>query len=279
MSNDEDRHLKRFAKNQAPRLAGIVRNLEKRLLEELILKDGPIGAKEIKFVCQESSRDYNHLSNVLYKTLKRFTLWNGSDDFSLRRQDILGRLLVSRFENQIEGRSDDGIYAGALPRFAVVGILDAFRGLIGTEIFDELRQEVNHIHARILENHEDDEDDETDIPWDEFYHDPQSAICVLRMVSRLASRFQKYEKRKRWMIDYINVHVSPDEDDDDPSHTNWKFSNMHFANVMNAFVQDARNMMSNTKNYSNLQNHFSDDEIVCIQQFLDKLSGEVLAAA
>ena len=76
------------------------------------------------------------------------------------------------------------------------------------------------------------------------------------------------------MIDYINVHVSPAEDDTDPSHTNWKFSSMHFSNIMNAFVQDARNMMSSTKSYSTLQNYFSESEITTMQQFIDKLTSE-----
>lgn len=274
MSNDEDPRLKRFAKSQAPRLASVVRDLEKRLLDELILRNGPIGEQEIKFICQESARDYERLSMVLYKTLKRFSTWDESNDFSHRRQNILGRLLVSRFENQIEGRSDMGIYGGALPRFAVTGILDAFKGLIGSEIFDELRHEVTHIHAAILENNE---DNEAGAVWDEFYRHQQSIICVLRMVSRLADKFKKYDKRKKWMIDYINVHVSPDDDDTDPSHTNWKFSNMHFTSIMNAFVQDARDMMSDTKKYAKLQNHFSEDEIACIEQFIDKLSAEATA--
>ena len=236
MSKDDDRRLKRFAKSQAPRLTGVVRDLEKRLLDELILKNGPIGEQEIKFICQEYAQDHDRLSEILFKSLKRFTLWDGTDDFSQRRKDILGRLLVSRFEDQIEGRSQVGIYGGALPRFAVSGILNAFRGLIGSEIFDELRQEVTHIHARILEKVD---DDEGSSPWDLFYRDPQAVICVLRMVARLADRFEKYEKRKKWMIDYINVHVSPADDDTDPSHTNWTFGRMHFANIMNAFVQDA----------------------------------------
>ncbi|MBT6179129.1 MAG: hypothetical protein HOI23_17935 [Deltaproteobacteria bacterium] len=274
MSHDEDPRLKRFAKSQAPRLASIIRDLEKRLLDELILRNGPIGEKEIKFLCQESARDYDRLSSVLYKTLKRLNSWDDDNDFSHRRQNILGRLLVSRFENQIEGRSEMGIYGGALPRFAVTGILDAFKGLIGSEIFDELRHEVTHIHAAILENNE---DSEAGAVWEEFYNNQQSIICVLRMVSRLAQRFQKYDKRKKWMIDYINVNVSPSEDDTDPSHTNWKFSNMHFTSVMNAFVQDARNMMGNTKSYAKLQNHFSEEEITGIGSFIDKLSAEVTA--
>ena len=274
MSNDEDPRLKRFAKNQAPRLASIVRELEKRLLDELILRNGPIGEQEIKFICQESARDYERLSSVLYKTLKRLSTWDESNDFSHRRQNVLGRLLVSRFENQIEGRSDMGIYGGALPRFAVTGILDAFKGLIGSEIFDELRHEVLHIHAGILE---DNEDHEAGAVWEEFYKHPQSIICVLRMVSRLAEKFKKYDKRKKWMIDYINVHVAPGDDDTDPSHTNWKFSNMHFTSIMNAFVQDAKDMMSDTKKYSKLQNHFSEDEISCMEQFIDKLAAEATA--
>ena len=275
MSKDEDRRLQRFARSQAPRLTGIVRDLEKRLLDELILKNGPIGAQEIKFICQEYAQDYERLSEILYKSLKRFISWDGTDDFAHRRKDILGRLLVSRFENQIEGRSNVGIYGGALPRFAVTGILDAFRGLIGSEIFDDLRPEVTHIHARILEQLSDEEETS---PWEAFYRDPQSVICVLRMVARLADRFQKYEKRKKWMIDYINVHVSPADDDLDPSHLNWKFGPMHFTNVMNAFVQDAKDMMSSTKNYSTLQNHFSEAEITVIQQFIDKLSADTPAA-
>jgi len=274
MSHDEDPRLKRFAKSQAPRLASIIRELEKRLLDELILRNGPIGEKEIKFLCQESARDYDRLSSVLYKTLKRLNSWDADNDFSHRRQNILGRLLVSRFENQIEGRSEMGIYGGALPRFAVTGILDAFKGLIGSEIFDELRHEVTHIYAAILENNE---DSDAGAVWEEFYNNQQSIICVLRMVSRLAQRFQKYDKRKKWMIDYINVNVSPSEDDTDPSHTNWKFSNMHFTSIMNAFVQDARNMMGNTKSYAKLQNHFSEEEITGIGAFIDKLSAEVTA--
>lgn len=276
MTKEEDRRLQRFAKSQAPRLTGIVRDLEKRLLDELILKNGPIGEQEIKFICQEYAHDYDRLAQVLYKTLKKFSTWDGDEGFNQRRKNILGRLLVSRFENQIEGRSNMGIYSGALPRFAVTGILDAFRGLIGTEIFDELRHEVTHIHARILE---DLEEDEGSAPWEAFYRDPKSIICVMRMVSRLADRFQKYEKRKKWMIDYINVNVSPADDDLDPSHTNWSFSSMHFSNVMNAFVQDARDMMSSTKNYSVLQNHFSDAEITSMQQFIDKLAADMPVAA
>ena len=91
MSHDEDPRLKRFAKSQAPRLASIIRELEKRLLDELILRNGPIGEKEIKFLCQESARDYDRLSSVLYKTLKRLNSWDDDNDFSHRRQNILGR--------------------------------------------------------------------------------------------------------------------------------------------------------------------------------------------
>ena len=272
MSSEDERRMKRFARQRATTLSVIVREVEERLLSEVIHRDGPIGEKEIRFACEQTANDLDLLESASYKLIRRFSLWDENSEYRSKRRDILGRLLVSRFEDQIEGRGAGSIYGGALPRFAIAGILGAIRGLIGTEIFDELQTDVTKIHNRLADGYEDSNAKEV---WADLYEDPQAILCVVRMISRLAARFKKYDKRKRWTIEYVNVHVSPDINDSDPSHATWRFTRLHFSNIMNAFVRDARIMLNDTHGYQRMQEYFSDDEIRDMQLFIDQLATEI----
>ena len=135
MSEEKDRRMRRFAKGHARKLAPLINTLEQRLIQESVEHDGPIDAKDIKAICSTMARDYNVLGRFIYQLLKLYDGWDGKGDFRHQRKDILGRLLVHQFEGLIEGKHPKGVYGGALPRFGISGILRAFRGLVGTEIF------------------------------------------------------------------------------------------------------------------------------------------------
>ena len=134
MTEDKDRRMKRFAKGHARKLAPLINTLEQRLIQETIEGGSPINAKEIKAICSTMSREFNVLSRFIYQILKLYEGWDGKGDFRHQRKDILGRLLVHQFEELIEGVHPKGVHGGALPRFAISGILRAFRGLVGSEI-------------------------------------------------------------------------------------------------------------------------------------------------
>ena len=273
MAEDKDKRMRRFAKGHARKLAPLVNTVEQRLIQETIEGNQPIDAKAIKAICSTMSRDYNVLGRFIYQLLKLYDGWDGKGDFRHQRKDILGRLLVHQFEGLIEGKHAKGIYGGALPRFSISGILRAFRGLVGSEIFDELRDEVNSIHTRICD---DNEQGESENLWARFYEESDAQLCVTRMIARLAIRFEKYDKRKRWMIDFINVHVGPlqTDEDGDPVENPWKFTEKHFVEVMAHFTSETREQLADPKSYTRLKHYFDEAELESIQRMIDKITSE-----
>ena len=274
MTEDKDRRMRRFAKGHARKLAPLINTVEQRLIQETIEGGQPIDAKDIKAICSTMSRDYNVLGRFIYQLLKLYDGWDGKGDFRHQRKDILGRLLVHQFEKLIEGKHPKGIYGGALPRFSISGILRAFRGLVGSEIFDELRDEVNTIHTRICDESE---QTESESLWAKFYEEDDAKLCVVRIVARLAIRFEKYKKRKKWMIDFINVHVGPlqTDEDGDPVDNPWIFTEKHFVEVMYHFTSNTRDQLADPKSYNRLKHYFDEAELESIQRLVDKVAGEL----
>jgi len=273
MTEDKDRRMKRFAKGHARKLVPLINTLEQRLIQETIEGGSPISAKEIKAICSTMSREFNVLSRFIYQILKLYEGWDGKGDFRHQRKDILGRLLVHQFEELIEGVHPKGVHGGALPRFAISGILRAFRGLVGTEIFDELRDEVNATHTRICDATEGGESEEL---WAEFYEHENAKLSVVRIVGRLAERFEKYKKRKKWMMDFINVHVAPlqTDEDGDPVDNPWQFTAKHFVEVMYHFSSNTRDQLADPKAYNQLKHYFDESELESMQRLIDKVATE-----
>ncbi|MEE2959661.1 MAG: hypothetical protein VYA34_02870, partial [Myxococcota bacterium] len=174
MVTDKQRGMRRFAKGHGPKLRILINILEQRLIQEAAEHDNAsIETTQIEEICHSLSEDISTLSNLVYQILDAYHNWDEQEEFQHKRKDVLGRLLVNEFEYMLEGRG------GELPRIAISGILRSFRGLVGVEIFEELKITVNTLHQKITK--EMGEGAPAVAIWKKFFAHPGAKLSLIRV--------------------------------------------------------------------------------------------------
>ena len=123
------------------------------LIEQAKAHGGTISAEQISSAL-ETLRGQNKLFDAAWMTLEADLDTVKTRQNAAVRHDPLGRLLVSRFAHQLEGREAGDLEHGALSREILQPFFKVIRMMVGMDMLQEIDGEIQ----TIIEQHADEED-------------------------------------------------------------------------------------------------------------------------
>ncbi|RCK30208.1 hypothetical protein TH9_19405 [Thalassospira xiamenensis] len=237
------------------------------LMEQAKAHGGTISTDQISSAL-EILRGQDKLFDAAWMTLETDVDTVKARQNAAVRHDPLGRLLVSRFAHQLEGREAGDLEHGALSREILQPFFKVIRMMVGMDMLQEIDGEIQ----TIIDQHADEDDelrDPTDY-WDHLAEEPQVANRLNLVFARMALHFKDYERRKQWMIQLINDNL-PHGD-----HA-WVFTEEHCARLLRSLFRDVRAALSKPERSAELVAKLGSENVETLRNVMAALDRDIAA--
>jgi hypothetical protein len=96
---------------------------------------------------------------------------------------------------------------------------------------------------------------------------------MVRLALQIAPHFKKYNRRRDWFINMINVHIAPVQVDNNGNRVAnpWEFTERHFVDMMLRFTRDAQSILDRPDGESRLRSEFDADQVDGFLFWIEKL--------
>ena len=233
------------------------------LMEQAKAHGGTVSTDQISSAL-ETLRGQDKLFDAAWMTLETDVDTVKARQNAAVRHDPLGRLLVSRFAHQLEGREAGDLEHGALSREILQPFFKVIRMMVGMDMLQEIDREIQTIidqHAELR--------DPTDY-WDHLAEEPQVANRLNLVFARMALHFKDYERRKQWMIQLINDNL-PHGD-----HA-WVFTEEHCARLLRSLFRDVRAALSKPERSAELVAKLGSENVETLRNVMAALDRDIAA--
>ncbi len=237
------------------------------LMEQAKAHGGTVSTDQISSAL-ETLRGQDKLFDAAWMTLETDVDTVKARQNAAVRHDPLGRLLVSRFAHQLEGREAGDLEHGALSREILQPFFKVIRMMVGMDMLQEIDGEIQ----TIIDQHADEDDelrDPTDY-WDHLAEEPQVANRLNLVFARMALHFKDYERRKQWMIQLINDNL-PHGDNA------WVFTEEHCARLLRSLFRDVRAALSKPERSAELVAKLGSENVETLRNVMAALDRDIAA--
>ena len=195
------------------------------------------------------------------------------------RSDLVGRVVVSRFESILRTPENNVLSDKSLPRSIIPPFFRALRMMIGTATLDEVQDTLD----QTVENYK---KENPTIPseklWENLKESPQTCAVSVALFVRISMCFDKYDYRKDWFVELVNTMLGgrvlarePTLLEPNPDLIEWTFKPRHFLQLMNCLAQDCRKLLEQPDGLSAIEEQFETGSLQAIQSLLGEIDKDL----
>lgn len=256
---------KRPASAPEPSISEVLENLHRRLARAATDQNGTLSLREIHRILDAAEEELPRPRNLT--GLERQRSPKGSPD---ARQELVGRVLVGRFESLLSPEGVPPTKEAPLPRGIIAPLFRALRMMIGSmslqQAHETLLEEVNKLQS-------DSPELSSEKLWEILQHHPATVGLSIQLFSRVAISFaDRYTERRDWFVRFINTLLSsldtPRLVDDEPR---WSFSNRHCVAVLQGLSSDTRALLAQPDGAKRLETELGVTNVSALNYLLKSL--------
>ena len=194
------------------------------------------------------------------------------------RSDLIGRIVVSRFESILRTPDNNTISDRNLPRSIIPPFFRALRMMIGTGTLDEVQATLDQT---VDEMKKENPAIAAENLWDSLKASPQTCAISVALFVRISMCFDKYDYRKDWFVRLLNTMLGgrvlvqePTILEPNPSSMEWFFEPRHFVELMNCLSQDCRNLLNQPNGPKTVEESFEEGSLKAVQELISKIDAD-----
>jgi len=191
------------------------------------------------------------------------------------RSDLVGRVVVSRFESILRTPENNVVSDQSLPRSIIPPFFRALRMMIGTATLDSVQDTLDQTVESYKEENPNIASEKL---WETLKGSPQTCAVSVALFVRISMCFDRYGYRKSWFVQLVNTMLGdkvlarePTLLEPNPDLMDWTFSPNHFVQLMNCLSQDCRKLLEQPDGASTIEEKFEAGSLEAVQALLSKI--------
>ena len=245
----------------------VLEKFHQRLLDTATDNDGSINVDQIQAIFKEIQRELP--SPPTLTGPERKELPKSGDD---ARQELVGRILVSRFESLLSPPNAPPSTSSPLPRAIIPPFFRALRMMIGSSTLQQahefLLDEVNALKNTTPPL-------STEELWEELQNHPGTIRLSIQLFSKMATSFEgHYLNRLDWFVRLVNTLLSSPSTPPIAADNQWTFSQKHCVAILVGLSSDTRSFLAQPDGAKLLKNELGISNLEPIYYLLEQLCAE-----
>lgn len=214
------------AKQSAALAETMVGSFIDRLKSECQKKGGTLKLEDLEALSEDFRKKTVSLQKVFQLSFDETIRAREQSILNNKRNDAFERLMVQTVSHLLCDDDVPPVHGKSLSRRMLPGFFLALDKMLGDEIIDKFRRDIERIVDQISTDNGDAFD------WEDVYQSIEAQSVVLKALITSAYHFDNLKRRSEWLITVINSHLGPMASSMHKSHQAWQFT----AKDFNAFL-------------------------------------------
>ncbi len=220
-----------------------------RLLRRADAQGGNLSTVDIREELQRfKSEPGNDMVDYFDEVWREYTFAVERLRWDQERHHPFERLMVNTFVHLLPTDEQIPVPGKHISRRVIPGFVNAMTQMLGEESADKYVEICRTRVSRLKAQHG------NSFNWEMVHHDPDAAEVVLEVLITICHHFVDLKKRRRWLTDVINGHMSaPTASQDIP------FEEMECHRLISAMYQPLRDAMNTSDDEERITERFGRD--------------------